>query len=66
MLVFRGVYLYIYMYIYILGGVTFFFFQLTRQDQFYVIWHVEWDAVKGEGFTHWSHLPRDVDSNSTP
>ena len=24
------------------------------EEQFYVIWHVEWDAVKGEGFSNFS------------
>ena len=34
---------------------------LDLKDQFYVIWHVEWDAVKGEGFTHWSDAERKFD-----
>ena len=26
----------------------------AKKEQFYVIWHVEWDAVKGEGFSTFS------------
>lgn len=34
---------------------------LDLKEQFYVIWHVEWDAVKGEGFSKFSDAERKFD-----